>query len=146
MGYRATRTSILQRRRTFAGKCSIVQRSHLKLLLLQVWRPLRFQPYLWLSRRASALHWSRLLCSMMFGTGSSSPRRPGSRHQARTVRWMPTLLEAFAETVTVPETVALAAGAVTETVGGGLVVPLFVENAKSLLIDSTPLEFFECTR
>jgi len=59
---------------------------------------------------------------------------------------IPTLLEAFAETVTVPETVALAAGAVMETVGGGLMVPLFVENAKSPLIDSTPLEFFERTR
>ncbi len=58
----------------------------------------------------------------------------------------PTLSEAFAVTETVPETDAPLTGDVIETDGGVVSLVLFVEKAKSPLTDSTPLEFFECTR
>jgi hypothetical protein len=53
---------------------------------------------------------------------------------------------AFAETVTVPLTVAPLAGAVSEIVGGVVSTAPEVTNVKSPLMDSTPLEFFECKR
>ena len=58
----------------------------------------------------------------------------------------PRLSAAFAETVIVPDTVALRTGEVMDTVGGVVSVVLFVAKTKSPLIDSTPPEFFECTR
>ena len=54
--------------------------------------------------------------------------------------------EAFAEIVTVPDSVSPTVGAVMETVGGVVSATLFVENAASLLIVSIPAEFFERTR
>jgi hypothetical protein len=56
----------------------------------------------------------------------------------------PMLSLAFAARLTVPESVALAAGDVIETVGG--VVSMDVEQAKSPLTTELLLESVECTR
>jgi hypothetical protein len=56
------------------------------------------------------------------------------------------LSEAFADTVTVPLTAAPLAGAVSEIVGGVVSTALELAKVKSPLMDSKPLEFFECTR
>jgi hypothetical protein len=59
---------------------------------------------------------------------------------------IPIVPEALADTVLIPDKIDPAAGAVIVTVGGGFVGMLLVAKAKSPLMVSTPLEFFERTR